>query len=623
MKRIIAIIMSICPLLAHAHEYQIIGGHHLNNSCEYNDACTASSKTATDRDYLALAKAYGIIRYFSPNHHTEQWNDDDWFKIGYYYAEKLGREATEDIINEMILVFAPEAYLSSKPKEKTIKVKDADLSSYQYRLHTGGGYISAQGYTPFHKDIVICSEDMPDYAPEVGKWYSYEVSDRMFLNMQSAARTVIFSKEATDEVLNNANDLWEEMYDESADYMNTVISIFNNKIYRVTDLMIRWNIIQHFYPYKVEDSLDWDAQLDVMISEALSSEYDKAERNTVFKYWDTLKELYSPIKDAHLSIDPSLRFPGLPARYLAEYYLPLSFVCFDDCVIIGKNGLEIESGSRLTKISGEDIDRIIEDKSRLLSYGNKNAERYFGVTKAISTYDRDSLMNITYITPDGVEKVVESKATLYRMMSDKKEKAVFEYRENVLIVNLCESAAFEDNFYNSFMTKVNEENPKAIIFDVRGYPTYHFQNILAHLNDTEMSNGFFRTPLFALPNQEKYGYNSDNATIKPAKPKIDTPCYFICDYRALSWAETVLMYVKEYDLGIIVGTPTCGTTGDITQFQFPAFCVTMTGLHAAYLDGEQHHGVGVKPDIIVKTSVDDYLNGKDTHLETVIKLINK
>ena len=617
MKRIIAIVLSLCPLFAYAHERQIIEEYPLD------DARTVSPESANDRDYLTFAKAYGIIRYFSPNHYTEQWSDDDWFKVGYYYVEKLKREAEEDVINEMTSVFAPEAFLSSKLKDKTIKVKNAELSSYQYRLHTGGGYISAQGYTPFHKDIMMCSENMPEYAPKVGKWYSYRLSDRMFLNMQSAARTAAFSKETTDELLDKANDLWEKMYDENADYMNTVISIFNNRTYRVTDLMIRWNIIQHFYPYKIEDGLDWDAQLEVMISEALSSEYDKAERNTVFRYWDMLKEMYSPIKDAHLTIDPSLRFPGLPARYLGEYYLPLSFECFDDCIIIGKNGLEIERGCRLTKISGEDIESIIGNKSRLLSYGNKDAERYDAVTKAISTYDRDSVMSITYVTPDGVEKVVESKATLYRMMSEKTEKPVFESRGNVLIVNLCEPAAFEDNFYNLFKTKLNEENPKAIIFDVRGYPTCHFDKILAHMTDIEMSNGFFRTPLFALPDQKNLGYKRDNATIKPSEPGIDVPCYFMCDYRALSWAETVLMYVKEYDLGIIVGTPTCGTTGDITQFQFPAFCVTMTGLHAAYLDGEQHHGIGVIPDVIVKTSIEDYFEGKDTQLEAVMKLIKE
>ena len=126
-----------------------------------------------------------------------------------------------------------------------------------------------------------------------------------------------------------------------------------------------------------------------------------------------------------------------------------------------------------------------------------------------------------------------------------------------------------------------------------------------------------------MPDQKNFGYKRDNATIKPSEPGIDVPCYFMCDYRALSWAETVLMYVKEYDLGIIVGTPTCGTTGDITQFQFPAFCVTMTGLHAAYLDGEQHHGIGVIPDVIVKTSIEDYFEGKDTQLEAVMKLIKE
>ena len=89
----------------------------------------------------------------------------------------------------------------------------------------------------------------------------------------------------------------------------------------------------------------------------------------------------------------------------------------------------------------------------------------------------------------------------------------------------------------------------------------------------------------------------------------------------MSWAETVLMYVKEYDLGTIVGTPSTGTTGDITQFTFPAFNLRLTGLHAAWLDGSRHHGIGVEPDIRVEVSADDHLNGRDVVIEETIRRI--
>ena len=217
--------------------------------------------------------------------------------------------------------------------------------------------------------------------------------------MQSAARRDCFSKDDTDNLLQEANRLWEALYDKEGDYMSEVISIFNDRTYRVTDLTIRWDIIQHFYPYKTEDGLDWESQLPVMIEKAMSDEFDKAERNTVFAYREMLQEMYSPIKDAHLDIDGSLSFPGLPARYLAQYYAPLDMSCFEDCVIIDDSGLEIEKGSRLTKISGTDIEDVIKEKSQRISQTNKTAERWSAMYEAISTVERDSVMTITYITP--------------------------------------------------------------------------------------------------------------------------------------------------------------------------------------------------------------------------------
>ena len=88
----------------------------------------------------------------------------------------------------------------------------------------------------------------------------------------------------------------------------------------------------------------------------------------------------------------------------------------------------------------------------------------------------------------------------------------------------------------------------------------------------------------------------------------------------MSWAETVLMLVKEYDLGKIIGTPTCGTNGDVTQFRFPAFSVMTTGLHASNIDGSQHHGIGVQPDIWVEISAEDHINGKDVIMARALNM---
>ncbi len=580
---------------------------------------TAEAQEAT-ADYISFAKAYGIMRYHSPNHHTEKWDEIDWFKIGYYYADKIGENTAEDVIKEMAAVFAPDAFMTSKPENRKSRVSTAEISSYQYRLHTGGGSISVQGYSPYYKEIIICSSDMPEYAPETGRWYSYRLSDNLYLNMQSAARSDSFSKDGTEKVLKEAEESWDALYDEGGDYMSEVIGIFNDRTYRITDLMIRWNMIQHFYPYHKEDGLDWESQLPVMIGKAISEEFDKKDRNTVFAYWDMLKEVYSPVKDAHLDIDGALSFPGLPERYLTKCYLPIALTCLEDCIIIDGSEMDIEKGSRLKAISGIDIEDLIKEKSMTVSQTNKSAERLMSLYEAISAFDRDSVMTVGYITPEGVEKTVSSKPSYYKPMSTRTTKPVFEIKDRCLIVNLCEREAFDDGFYSSFMKMYADTAPEAIIFDIRGYPTYHFDRILPHLTDKELSNAFFKVMKIALPDQKNAGYSKDESIIRPKAPHIDIPCYYLTDYRAMSWAETVLMLVKEYDLGKIIGTPTCGTNGDVTQFRFPAFSVMTTGLHASNIDGSQHHGIGVQPDIWVEISAEDHINGKDVIMARALNM---
>ena len=103
---------------------------------------------------------------------------------------------------------------------------------------------------------------------------------------------------------------------------------------------------------------------------------------------------------------------------------------------------------------------------------------------------------------------------------------------------------------------------------------------------------------------------------------IDKQCVFLSDYTSMSYAETVLMLVAEYDLGTIIGTPSCGTNGDATRFDLPAFGFTMTALKATNIDGTRHHGVGVIPDVLIDMpDCDPVYSNQDYILENAIKYI--
>lgn len=139
---------------------------------------------------------------------------------------------------------------------------------------------------------------------------------------------------------------------------------------------------------------------------------------------------------------------------------------------------------------------------------------------------------------------------------------------------------------------------RAVAFDLREYPALDFDRILAHLTDSALNTApLFHTPLSCFPDRMHLRWDSRDDFVRPAAPRIDLPVYFLCGPESMSWCETVLMLVKGYGLGTVIGSSTTGTNGDASTFPLPAFPFRMTAIKAVNLDGSRHHGTGVQPDI--------------------------
>ena len=139
---------------------------------------------------------------------------------------------------------------------------------------------------------------------------------------------------------------------------------------------------------------------------------------------------------------------------------------------------------------------------------------------------------------------------------------------------------------------------RAVAFDLREYPALDFDRILAHLTDSVLNTApLFHTPLSCFPDRMHLRWDSRDDFVNPAAPRIDLPVYFLCGPESMSWCETVLMLVKGYGLGTVIGSSTTGTNGDASTFTLPAFPFRMTAVKAVNLDGSRHHGTGVQPDI--------------------------
>lgn len=60
---------------------------------------------------VEFARAYGIIRYFSPNPHTQNWSENDWMKVCALLVQRAERQPLEEVFRPL----APSAIISATP----------------------------------------------------------------------------------------------------------------------------------------------------------------------------------------------------------------------------------------------------------------------------------------------------------------------------------------------------------------------------------------------------------------------------------------------------------------------------------------------------------------------------
>ncbi len=188
--------------------------------------------------------------------------------------------------------------------------------------------------------------------------------------------------------------------------------------------------------------------------------------------------------------------------------------------------------------------------------------------------------------------------------------------EGILYVDASSPEVTEKRFLAALTPDI-----KVLCFDLRGLPSVRFEAILAHLITADAAAPATEVPITRFPFQEGVAWRIGSETLRAKAPHVALPATFLCDAGTVSWGETILLMVRHYHLGEIVGQPTAGTTGDMTQFALPLFPFSMTGMRMHGMDGEPHHARGIVPDRIVPHYASDRMTGRDRTLETALDAV--
>jgi hypothetical protein len=164
-----------------------------------------------------------------------------------------------------------------------------------------------------------------------------------------------------------------------------------------------------------------------------------------------------------------------------------------------------------------------------------------------------------------------------------------------------------------------------VVFDLRGYPTDAGARILPYLVSGPEMDRWMHIARLVGPFHQVHDWYSVGWNVGPLSPRIVGKVVFLTDGRAISYAESVMGYVKDRKLGTIIGSPTAGANGNVIRFQVPGgFTITFTGMRVTRHDGTTpHHLRGVQPDIPTTLTLGGIRSRRDEVLERGVALIKE
>lgn len=396
------------------------------------------------------------------------------------------------------------------------------------------------------------------------------------------------------------NEEYKKLISELDEIKNTNST---NKYVRLGDIVIVWNVFQHFYPYFDVTDVDWDKELTVAFQNSYS---DETENDLLY----TLQEFTAHLKDGHIRVYKENN---------ENYFPPVEWEWIENKLVItnvSEDNFNIKIGDIVVEIDDQPSKTYFNKIEKYISAATDGWKKYRAKTNSLK-----GKKDVPIIIKLSNGETIKLNRTLdisgYYSFTDNNS-PTYKFIENKIAY--LDLSKIEITTIDSLLTRLND--CKSIICDMRGYPNGNddFISYLLEKNDT--ARHWMKVPKIIYPDYKKIvGFENYGWKLKAKKPHISAKIIFIIDGRAISYAESYLGFIEGYNLATIVGQPSAGTNGNINPFTLPCgHQIFWTGMKVVKHNGEQHHGVGIIPDILINKTIKGVKEGRDEFLEKAIEI---
>lgn len=388
---------------------------------------------------------------------------------------------------------------------------------------------------------------------------------------------------------------------------NSFLAGGNDRSTRLSNVILAWNIFEHFYPYFDVVPGDWSATLGDSLRRA-------AEDPDAEAFTRTLEWLVADLHDGHGGVYGS----GGTARAS----LPVLWDWVDGALIVTRvaddlEGVDLAPGDRVHSIDGRPVAEALEAVGAQISSPTPQWRRF----RALGQLGQGSLGKAVELviqrTGSEPHTIRLERSTPAEPLVEPRPEKISEVEPGVMYVDLDRVSTIE---FEKAIPRLAEA--KGLILDLRGYPRAISTIALSHLIDEPISSAQWHVPIVVRPNDPNREFRVSSWDVQPAEPRFRAKTVFLTDGRAISYAETYLGMVEHYHLAEIVGGPTAGTNGNVNPFGLPGgYQLTWTGMRVLKHDGSRHHGVGILPTVPVQRTRQGITEGRDEVLERGLELV--
>jgi C-terminal processing protease CtpA/Prc len=365
----------------------------------------------------------------------------------------------------------------------------------------------------------------------------------------------------------------------------------------LADVILAWNVFQHFYPYFDVVQADWPGELE-----------RSAEAFLV-----TLERMAAALHDGHGHVF----LTNGPQKYRA----PLLCAWVENRLAINRvldaQGQRIERGDVVDSIDGQPAAKAISEAEALISGATPQWIRFRAVDQILlGRPDEPVSLEIESYREFGAKRHVTLKRIPQSEEQEVRPAKVAELEPGIFYVDLDRVVGAD------WAALPKLEQARGIVFDMRGYPKMG-PVFLQHLTQKPLASAQWHVPIVLRPDRTKIEWEREGEwNLPPSPPYLKAKKAFLIDGRAISYAESCMGVVEYYHLAELVGGPTAGTNGNVNPLSLPGgYRVTWTGMKVIKHDGSRHHGVGIAPTVPVSRTLAGVAAGRDEILERAEQIV--